>query len=96
MIVHIALFAWKPGTQEDTIREVANKIQSLKLKVSGVLQIYCGQNFSMWNEGFTYACIVITENREALEAYRNHPEHKAIAAEIDSIEAKSIGVDFET
>jgi hypothetical protein len=95
VIVHIALFAWKPGIPEDTIREIATTIQSLKMKIPGVLEIYFGQNFSKWNKGFTHAFVVITKDKQALELYRNHPDHKAIAAEIDSIEAKSIGVDFE-
>jgi hypothetical protein len=39
---------------------------------------------------------VRAKNQAAIDAYRNHPEHKTIAKQLDAMEEKSIGVDFST
>lgn len=95
MIVHIALFKWKPEVSQDTIEKAFDDVRSLKSKVDGLTDIMCGENFSKWNEGFTHAVVVLARDRTALEAYRNHPDHVVVGNLIDIIEEKSIGIDFE-
>ena len=95
MIIHVALFSWKPGTKEKEINRALNDVKLLKKKVDGLIDIKCGENFSKWNEGFTHAVIVMAKTRTALDAYRFHPFHKKVADKIEKMEEKSIGVDFE-
>jgi len=58
MIVHIALYKWKDGTTSEAIEQVMADVRALKNKVDGVLDIRCGGNFSVWNEGFTHAFVL--------------------------------------
>ncbi|MBI4020363.1 MAG: Dabb family protein [Candidatus Aenigmarchaeota archaeon] len=95
MLVHIALFKWKEGTQVGEIGSALEEVRKLKGKVKGVMDIYCGENFSKWAEGFTHAVVVLAKDRDALEAYRKHPDHVDVAERIERMEAKSIGIDFE-
>ena len=95
MIMHIALFAWKDGITDTQIDAALQDVRSLKEKVPGLVDIRCGKNFSKWSEGFTHAVIVQADTKESLEAYRNHPDHAAVATLIESMETKSLGVDFE-
>ena len=95
MIIHIALYKWKQGMKPDAIKQAMSEVRSLKKKVSGVLEIYCGENFSQWNEGFTHAFVVLAKDRNALKAYRNHPDHVKVAKMIDAMDGGSIGIDFE-
>lgn len=95
MIIHIALFKWKPDVTSEAIDEVMADVRTLKEKVEGVLDIRCGQNFSKWNEGYTHAFLVLAKDKMALEAYRNHPDHVVVAKRIDAMDGGSIGVDFE-
>jgi len=37
---------------------------------------------------------VLAKNQEALDAYRNHPDHQRVAKEIEEIEEDGIGIDF--
>lgn len=95
MVIHIALYKWKPDTAPEAIEKAMADIRTLKSKVEGVLNIWCGQNFSKWNEGYTHAFLVLAEDRIALDAYRNHPDHVDAAKRIDAMDGGSIGIDFE-
>lgn len=95
MIIHIAIFQWKPSVSKNDIEQALEDVRALKSKVDGIIDILCGENFSKWNEGFTHAVVVLTKNREALEAYRKHPDHLDVADRIERMEVKSIGIDFE-
>lgn len=96
MITHIALYRFKAETGKADIDRVLSEVRSLRSKVPGLADIRCGENFSKWNEGYTHAIVVLAEGRDALDAYRNHPDHKAIAEWFDKSEEKSIGIDFES
>jgi hypothetical protein len=95
MIVHIALFAWKKDVKNEQILNVLERVKALKEKVPGVIDILCGENFSPWSENFTHAVVVLGQDRESIEAYRRHPDHAAVAHLIESMEVRSLGVDFE-
>ena len=96
MIIHIALFKWKPEIAAEIINKLVNDIQALKQQIPQIIDIYAGENFSKWAKGYTHAVVVITKSREDLEAYRNHPAHKPIADMCDALEANSIGFDFKS
>ncbi len=94
MTIHIALYAWKEDVTSQEIAVALDAVRQLKDKVEGLVDIKCGENFSKWNEGFTHAIVVLAEDQAALDRYRNHPDHFAVAKQIDHMESKSIGVDF--
>ncbi|HBG81350.1 TPA: hypothetical protein DDW69_00735 [candidate division CPR2 bacterium] len=95
MITHIAIFKWKPEVTKEEIEEAFNEIRSLRDKVEGLSDILCGENYNKWNDGFTHAVVVLADTQEALDAYRNHPDHKKIAAKTDVWEEKGIGINFK-
>jgi len=55
-----------------------------------------------WKDGVTTdrinaalaAVLVIGDTAESITAYRDHPDHVKVAAEIDAMEDQGIGVDF--
>jgi hypothetical protein len=95
MVVHIALFQWKAGTSDQDIEASLHAVRALKQKVPGLVDVRCGTNFSPWAEGYTHAVIVLAEDRAALDAYRKHPDHEVVARQIERMEERGIGVDFE-
>lgn len=70
-------------------------IKSLKDQIDEVIDLYAGENFSKWNDGYTHAAVVITKSREDLDAYRAHPSHIPVAERVKELEDHSIGIDFE-
>jgi len=96
MLVHIAIYKWKPGTTEAKVLQAFEEIKLLKRKVPGLHSIYCGKNFSKFSEGFTHAIVVLAENQQALDAYRKHPGHEKAAKIIEEMEESGIGIDFNS
>jgi hypothetical protein len=95
MVVHIALFKWRDDVLEEEIDYIMGEIQSLKEKITGIIELYCGKNLSKWSKGYTHAVIVKVKDKEALDAYRNHPAHIPIAKKVEELEEDSIGIDIE-
>lgn len=96
MNIHIALYKWNEGITLEQISEALEEVEALASKVPGILDIVTGVNTSKYGEGYTHAILVRGENQTAIDAYRNHPDHAKVAAIIESIEDKGIGVDFST
>ncbi len=96
MIVHIALFKFKSSVSRDRIDKLINDTRALKEKIPSVINLYAGKNFSEWNEGYTHAVVVLTKDREGLNAYRKHKFHMPIARRFEDMEDHSIGFDFES
>ena len=95
MIVHIALFRWKKDVSGDQTDKLMGQLKDLKNKVDVVVDLYAGENYSKWNEGYTHAVIVITNTKDDLETYRKHSAHLPIAKMVNEMEEKSMGIDFE-
>lgn len=95
MNIHIALYRWKDGTSLDDVQKLLDGIEALADKIPGVLSIQSGKNTSKYSEGYTHVILVRAQSAQAVDDYRQHPEHARLATAIDSIEDKGIGVDFE-
>ena len=96
MIIHIALFKWKSGTDEKAIQEVLKNIKVLKNELNDIRDISVGKNYHNESKGFTHGVVVLAENQEALDKYRKHPRHTTILKNIEAIEEDSLGFDFKT
>ncbi len=95
MYVHIALFRWKKDVKKDRVNKILQDIRQLKNKIEGITDIFCGENFSPYSKGLTHAVVVIAENGDALQRYKDYPIHIELADEIAKIEEYGIGVDFK-
>lgn len=95
MHVHVAIFKWKDGVEEARLEEALEQIRSVANRVEGILGIYCGENTSKWNQGFTHAVVVLGKTAQSIEAYRHDDVHEVAARYIESIELDGIGIDFK-
>jgi len=76
MIEHIVLFKIKEeATQAQRDRMVA-ELGALKEKIDGIVDLTVGHNFSARNQGYEIGLVVRFRDRDALEAYLPHPEHR--------------------
>jgi heme-degrading monooxygenase HmoA len=96
MHVHIAVFKWKEGVQPFQVNEALREIAALQEKIPGIVEISCARNSSPYSEGYSHVVLVRGKSREAIEAYRKHPDHVRAAKKIDAMELHGIGVDFST
>lgn len=96
MFVHIALFKWRQGVTRDEVAAALKEVGALQEKIPGVVEISTGQNSSRYSEGYTDVVLVRAETQEAIDNYRLHPDHAAVAKKIEAMEASGVGVDFKT
>jgi heme-degrading monooxygenase HmoA len=96
MNVHIALYKWKSNVSEEEISQALRDVEALAPKVPGIIEISTAKNLSKYSEGYSHVILVRGNTQAAIDAYRAHPDHVAVADKIDSMEDQGIGVDFET
>jgi riboflavin synthase len=93
--IHIAMFKWKDAANPLEIEKAVSEIRGLRNKVPGIIDIRCGANRHAESKGLTHAIVVLAESKQALDAYREHPEHRRAASVIARMEADGLGCDFE-
>jgi len=93
--IHIAIFKWKPGTDEAKVDQALSLVRDLRRKVPDIIDIRCGKNYHRASQGFTHGVVVIGKNQAALKAYREHPDHTEVAPIIEAMELDGIGFDFD-
>lgn len=80
MVEHVVLFKFKEGTNEEQLLEVCDKFKSLKGNIPGLIDAQAGLNFSVNNKGFQVILTARLDNKEVLDVYLSHPEHRAVAS----------------
>lgn len=96
MIVHLALFKWKPEASPAEIEEVLKQLRELPSVIPDLLGLSSGDNFSALSQGFTHALVAYFPDRGGLERYRHHPAHQKIVKEmINPMAAQILTADFE-
>src|SRR3989338_7428946 len=95
MIIHIALFRWKPGTTKEDIENSLRQVKCLKNKCNGIVDIFCGENYHKEAKGLTHGIVVVAKDQKSLDGYRQHPDNKIIAKSIELMEDDGLGFDFK-
>lgn len=96
MYIHIALYAWKPEVSPTAVNQALAEIEALAPKISGIVEISAAENTSQYSEGFTHVILVRAESAAAIDAYRAHPDHIALAKRLEAMEERGIGADLVT
>jgi Stress responsive A/B Barrel Domain len=76
---HIAWLRFKEGVDDARIAQHLDACRSLVGRVPAVINLECGTNLSDRAGGFTHGIIVSLANRDALDAYLEHPSHVPVA-----------------
>jgi len=67
MLVHLVLIRWKGGVNKTEVNNLVTDVKKLKNKIDVIIDIYAGENFSQWNDGYTHAIVVMTKNKKDLD-----------------------------
>jgi len=95
MYIHIAIFRWKSAASLNEVETALNGIKMLESKIEGIESIRWGRNESKRSEGYTHVVVVTANSKDAIQAYRVHPDHVKWATVIDRAEEHGIGIDFD-
>ncbi len=91
--------AWRLATEDDRLRaeqaaEIVARLQALRSVIGGIESLSVGVD-TIGGSNWDVALAVDFADREALAAYQDHPEHRAVAAYVVPLVAGRAAVDFE-
>lgn len=78
MIKHIVMFRMKPEKTTGYLPELKDRLQVLKNKIPEVLHLETGLNISQSPSAFDLVLITEFNDEEALQTYREHPDHQEV------------------
>ena len=100
MIKHIIVWHLKPeahgNTSTHNARLIKEKLEALQGRIPGLLKIEVGIDISRGADSGDLVLYSEFENNEALEVYRDHPDHKAVFPFIAGARADRVIVDYES
>lgn len=84
MIRHIVLIRFQPQMTEAAIAAIFEELQAIKAVLPGVRSITAGRSESpeKIERGYMHGFVADFDDWAALEAYQNHPDHKAVGAQL--------------
>jgi mannitol/fructose-specific phosphotransferase system IIA component (Ntr-type) len=94
MIAHIVFFKFKSKNKEENIDKVTHLLEELPFKISEILSMEVGVDFSKGERSMDLALYSIFEDDEMLERYRNHPDHLEVVKVIKEVTLETRVVDY--
>jgi quinol monooxygenase YgiN len=84
MIRHIVLIKFKPEVTDERAVALFSQLSVIQKKLSGVVSITAGKSQSPENieRGYMHGFVIDFSDWAALDAYQQHPDHKAFGAEL--------------
>jgi quinol monooxygenase YgiN len=99
MVKHIVLWRLKEAaggrTKAENAAFIKRELEALRGVVPGLLRIEVGFDFSASDNSSDLALYSEFESRAALDAYQNHPAHKAVMPAILEARSERRLVDYE-
>jgi hypothetical protein len=94
MVKHIVLWKLKPEYKNRT-EEMIRALYEMKGKISEIVDIEAGVDFVQSERSYDLAVVVTLNDRAALKAYGDHPDHQPVKELIGAAKESGIAVDFE-
>ena len=99
MIKHIVFWKFHDEaagrTKEENLQIAKNMIEDMQGKIPGLKKVEAGINFSQSPNAFDLALYSEIESKEALEVYRDHPEHQKVKDFLADVRYEVKAVDYE-
>jgi hypothetical protein len=94
MVTHVVMWRLEEPTPE-RVERFTSLLRSLEGEVPGLLRIEVGVNWLEDPNAFDVVLITRFATRADVDAYRLHPFHVAVAAELKTMAAARSVVDFD-
>jgi hypothetical protein len=96
MVRHVLLLQPRRDTPATSIEACRDAITSLVGRIPGLLDCHWGENVAPAErcEGFTHGFSMDFSDRQSLEGYGPHPEHKVAAAMVRAAFERIVAFDF--
>lgn len=98
MLKHIVMWKFLPEAEGHTAQEnmdiIAGKLKALLPIIPEIKSFEIGKDALHSEMSYDMALIMEFESFEALDTYKNHPEHKKVSAYVKSVRQARTCVDF--
>lgn len=78
MILHIASFTWKDEVTEADVESLVQALNEMATQIPVLSSYVVGPNLRLRPGGGDFGVAAIVADAEALDAYLDHPAHKAV------------------
>lgn len=95
MMDRLALFAVKDDASAEDVDDLLSSIRKLGDRVPNVVVLPDGETFSEQSKGHPHELFVRVGSSGDLQAYLEHPEHRAVVEKLDAITTGRLVVDYE-
>lgn len=94
MLIHIVCWKYRPDVDESAREEHRSRLAALKTLIPNIERLDVGKDILHLDRSFDTGLIADFADREALDAYTDHPEHQTVVAIGRAIAEKVVSVDF--
>lgn len=96
MIDHLVLFTVKEDASAEDVEDMLQSLRALRNSVPSVIDLSVGENFSERGGPYTHGLFARFQTPDDLQAYLNHPEHRAAASKLNTFaDPDRIVVDYD-
>ncbi len=96
MLTHIVCWKYKEEITDDQRRDHVAKLRSLPNVIDNTESFEAGADILHLERSFDTGLVAKFADREALDAYTDHPEHQKVIALGKQLAERAISVDFES
>ncbi len=94
MLTHIVCWKYKPETTPEQRRDHIAKLRVLPRLIPNIESFDVGADILHLDRSFDTGLVAVYPDREALDAYKEHPAHVEVVAFGKEIAERVISVDF--
>ena len=95
MLYHLVLMKFKPEVERADIDELEKAFEKLPDVIVEIQSYEFGRDIVHSERSYDFGLVSLFANIEALNRYREHPEHQKVLARIKKMCADIVAVDFE-
>lgn len=81
MILHVALFRWRPGVTESDVEALVAALESMAAGIPEIRGYRCGANLKLRPSPADFAVVALVDDEDALSAYLDAPAHARVYAD---------------
>ena len=78
MILHLAAFRWKDDVTEADVSALTAALSEMAAGIPEIKSYTAGPNLHLRPAGSDYGVVAIVDDAAGLDAYLDHPAHKAV------------------
>ena len=94
MLKHIVMFKLKEENFDTNILELKDKLDQLKNKIPQLVKLETGINTSESPSAFDLVLLTVFNDEQALNIYREHPDHRNVLSLVKEITEELKVVDY--